>query len=541
MEEANPMSRTNEQATRHRVVSIRTRLVAFPAAALALSAFLMLYVHPRQQGRQVRASAEAQVHTLADMIGFAIATGLETENYSVVHRALETVRADSRIEFVRVRDASDKLLTSYEREASTASAPKARTDRLIVVEEPLLVHGERYGSLRLGFSMQSLESDMARSRHVLAWMSALVVGLGLALSWWQASRVAKAILACRDLVLDVSRGALASRVRIRSRDELGVLADHLNLMTDRLAAMVRGMADATCTLATSSSNILDMTAEQSACITEQAASMEEATATVDSIRATSRRIAEHAGSVGALTHRSMQAASAGTDAVRGTLEVMAAIEEGAEEVGSNIALLSEHTRQMGEIIASVDQLAEQSQLLAVNASIVAVQAGDKGKAFAVVALEMCNLAEQSKSATHQVRRLLGDIRSATDRAVLAVERSTAEVAKGVASTRRTGETIEELAERVQHSTQAAEKIQASLTEQVASMDAINVAMGHINQATRDSLRRERHAERATRDLHALGRQLQALIELYDSVAEDAAASPAAPAPDAGRDLEQDAA
>src|SRR4051795_9573994 len=125
---------------------------------------------------------------------------------------------------------------------------------------------------------------------------------------------------------------------------------------------------------------------------------------------------------------------------------MGTIREQVQSIADNILALSEQSQQIGEIIATVNDLADQSNLLALNAAIEAARAGEHGKGFAVVAAEIRSLAEQSKEATAQVRRLLGDIQRATNATVLATEEGTKGVEHGAQLIGQAGETIDELAE-----------------------------------------------------------------------------------------------
>src|SRR5690606_7732014 len=126
---------------------------------------------------------------------------------------------------------------------------------------------------------------------------------------------------------------------------------------------------------------------------------------------------------------------------------------------------SEQGQAIGEIIAAVNDLAEQSNLLAVNAAIEAAKAGEHGRGFAVVAQEVRSLAEQSKQATAQVRTILQDIQKATTAAVLATEQGSKAVEDGVRQTTEAGEAIAALAEMIDEAAQAATQIAASSQQQ----------------------------------------------------------------------------
>jgi methyl-accepting chemotaxis protein len=176
--------------------------------------------------------------------------------------------------------------------------------------------------------------------------------------------------------------------------------------------------------------------------------------------------------------------------------------------------LAEQTQAIGEIIATVNDLSEQSNLLAVNAAIEAAKAGEQGRGFAVVAQEVKSLAEQSKLATAQVRTILGDIQKATSGAVLSTEQGNKAVEAGVKQAQDAGDAIRQLTEGIAESAQAANQIAVSAQQQLAGMDQLAQATENIKQATAQNLESMRQAETAVRNLHELGQKLEQLVGRY---------------------------
>ena len=168
---------------------------------------------------------------------------------------------------------------------------------------------------------------------------------------------------------------------------------------------------------------------------------------------------------------------------------------------------------IGEIIAAVNDLAEQSNLLAVNAAIEAAKAGEQGKGFAVVAHEIRSLAEQSKQATAQVRTILGDIQKATSGAVLATEQGSKAVETGVKQSAQTGESIRVLADSIVEAAQAAAQIAASSQQQLTGMEQVILAVSNIKQAMEQNVAGAKQTEKAAQNLHELGQKLKQLVEL----------------------------
>ena len=193
-----------------------------------------------------------------------------------------------------------------------------------------------------------------------------------------------------------------------------------------------------------SADIARMNAAQSTASQNQATAIAELTATMAQLRHMALQSMDKAQLVIDLSDRAMSGTAEGRSVVEGTVHAMAEIREKVQHIAQRIEALSKQSEQIGEIIASVAEIAEQSRLLALNAAMEAARAGEHGRGFSVVANEIRSLANQSKESTQQVRRLLGEIRRATDAAVAAMDDGSNKVDAGVLFAKRAGERIEVL-------------------------------------------------------------------------------------------------
>ncbi len=197
-----------------------------------------------------------------------------------------------------------------------------------------------------------------------------------------------------------------------------------------------------------------------------------------------------------------------------SIKGMAQIQDQVETIAQSLIQLSEQSQTIGEIITSVNDLAEQSNLLAVNAAIEAAKAGEQGKGFAVVAQEVKILAEQSKEATSQVRSILNDIMKATNSAVLATEQGNKVVEMGVKQSHDAGDTIRQMVEHVDKAAEIALQIAVSSKQQSTGMDQVAMAMENIRSASEQNVLGTKRVESTVQNLHELGQRLKNAVDQF---------------------------
>ena len=298
------------------------------------------------------------------------------------------------------------------------------------------------------------------------------------------------------------------------RDEMGILRQTFRKMVENLREVTRQLREGINVLASSASEILAATTQVASSTAETAAAVSETTTTVEEVKQTAQVSSQKAKYMSNTAQKVGQVSQSGLKSVESSTAGMHRIREQMESIAESILRLSEQSQAIGEIIATVNDLAEQSNLLAVNAAIEAAKSGEHGKGFAVVAQEVKSLAEQSRQATAQVRTILNDIQKATSAAVMATEQGSKAVAAGVTQSAEAGEAIRLLAESIAEAAQAAAQIAASSQQQLVGMDQIALAMANIKQASAQNATGTKQAETAAQSLHELGKQLKQLIEQY---------------------------
>ncbi len=304
------------------------------------------------------------------------------------------------------------------------------------------------------------------------------------------------------------------RAEIKPLSEKDILGNAFRSMIANLRVMTKDIQDATQVLASSTGQMAVSTSETASTVAEIATAVSQTTATVEEVKQTAQLSGRKTGQVSESAQRVAQVAREGKQAVADAIEGMGQIKGQVESIAKNIVRLSEQSQTIGEITSAVGDLAEQSNLLAVNAAIEAAKAGEQGRGFAVVAQEVKTLAEQSKSATAQVRTILGEIQKSISSAVMATEQGNRAVEAGVKQSSLAGDAIAKLSDSIAEAAQAATQVAASSQQQLAGMDQLAQAMENIKTATTQNAAAARQTETSTKDLQQLGQKLRQLAEQY---------------------------
>jgi len=303
-------------------------------------------------------------------------------------------------------------------------------------------------------------------------------------------------------------------VKVTPLSDADTLGNAFSTMVEKLRGQIQQIIEGVNVLASAGSEIMASVSQLTSGAAETATSVSETTTTVEEVKQTAEVTNQKAKHVSELGQKNAEISRAGLKSIEDTINGMNRIKEQMDSIADMVVRLSEQSQAIGEIIATVNDIAEQSNLLAVNASIEAAKAGEQGKGFAVVAQEIRSLAAQSKQATTQVRNILFDVQKAIGSAVMATEQGSKAVEEGVKLSTQAGESMDVLAESVTEATNAAIQIAASSQQQLIGMDQVVSAMENIRESSLQTASSTKQTEKAAHDLHNLGQRLQEIVKLY---------------------------
>ena len=397
------------------------------------------------------------------------------------------------------------------------NAAAAGTDATASVDTVVRTNGQFLDSLES--ASDAAASDLASALDLLRFLGlagALLIGVFIFLaSFWVSRAVVRPIEALATVTRQVAGGDLSPPVPGSKRtDEVGVLANAFTAMTANLRGNLEAQRDAVINLSSASAEIQAAVNQLTAGATEESAAVTQIMSTVEEVRVTAEQAADLAKSVADAAARTSDAAAEGQASVGATREGIADVASKVDAIAQRILALSEQTQAIGNIVTTVADLADQSNLLAVNAAIEAAKAGEQGRGFAVVAQEVRHLADQSREATAEISGILGEIQKAANAAVMVTEQGTAGARTAVERVEQAGTVIDQLAAAIGEAAAAARQIAASAGQQRVGVDQMAAGIGNISQVSTQTVAAAHQLQREAEGLTLLAGHLRELSERF---------------------------
>jgi methyl-accepting chemotaxis protein len=312
----------------------------------------------------------------------------------------------------------------------------------------------------------------------------------------------------------ITEGDLCRRVNYQGKDELGQLSAHFNGFVAEFQRVIVQIGIDACKVASASTE-LTSTAHLMAEGTEEVVAQASTVATAgEEMAATSNDIAQncHLAAQGAL--RANNAALEGAGVVQATVTAMGLIAERVKGAAQTVESLGSRSDQIGAIVGTIEDIADQTNLLALNAAIEAARAGEQGRGFAVVADEVRALAERTTRATKEISEMIRSIQSETKGAVCAMEEGNRQVEQGTLEAARSGRALEDILEQVNAVTMQANQIATAAEQQTATTSEISNNMMQITGIVQRTAQGASETADAARNLSIMSEELQAIVSQF---------------------------
>lgn len=320
-----------------------------------------------------------------------------------------------------------------------------------------------------------------------------------------------AILRLLDELADLADGDLTTTATV-SEDFTGAIADSINFTIDQLRILVSQINATAVKVSVAAEETQSTALQLSEASENQAQEIAGASAAVNEMAVTIDQVSSNASESSGVAETSVAIANTGAEVVQNTIHGMDNIREQIQETSKRIKRLGESSQEIGDIVSLINDIADQTNILALNAAIQASMAGDAGRGFAVVADEVQRLAERSSGATKQIEALVKTIQSDTNEAVISMEQTTAEVVRGARLAQDAGTALEEIEKVSQELAELIQNISNAARQQASSAGHISNTMNVIQEITSQT------SSGTTATARSIGNLAGMANELKDSVA-----------------------
>jgi methyl-accepting chemotaxis protein len=394
--------------------------------------------------------------------------------------------------------ASMNRMTDYLREmANTAQRvaegdlavtvnPRSKNDAFGVAFRGMIDYLENMARVSDGIAAGNLsmtvEPKSGRDRFGTSFKNMLERTLTLVQSQDERNQLQKSIMKLLDEVANVGAGDLSSEAEVTA-DMTGAIADAFNYMIIELRGLITKVRSATGQVSSTAVAIQAASQKLVESSAHQATRIEDTASAITSMATSIQDVSKNAVTSAHVAAQSLANAEQGAGAVQNNIQAMGRIRDQVQETAKRIKRLGERSQEIGEIVKLIDDIADRTSILALNASIQAAMAGEAGRGFAVVAEEVERLAERSTSATKQIDALTKSIQSETNEVVASMEETIREVVDGSSLANEAGQALSEIRSVSQQLAELSRTISEAALRQAVNSESVLAAMSEISLLT----------------------------------------------------------
>jgi len=356
------------------------------------------------------------------------------------------------------------------------------------------------------------DADVASGKLLILSLCAAGILLGIVVAFLIVRSVTGALSRMLALIQEIAANNLAvADIEVTSQDEIGKAGTALNGMKNSLRQMIQSIAGTAEHVASASEEISSSATEQSQGAETQKDQTAQVATAMQEMSSTVLQVSENSNKAAESSRRAAETARHGGSIVDETLTKMRVIADSVSGTAKKMEELGKSSDQIGHIIGVIDDIADQTNLLALNAAIEAARAGEQGRGFAVVADEVRKLAERTTTATKEIAQMIKNIQDETKIAVTAMEEGNKQVEEGVKSTAQAGDSLKEIIHMSEEVGEMITHIATAATEQSSASEEINNNMEQIAKLVKESAVGAQQSAKACQDLSGLALDLQKMV------------------------------
>jgi methyl-accepting chemotaxis protein len=352
---------------------------------------------------------------------------------------------------------------------------------------------------------------------MITWVSA-AMGIGalisLFLAWLTISDISRGVAQVQRTADELAAGNLTARVDYKSKDEVGRISDAINMIADQFHSAVGKIMDSVSQLASAAEETSVVTGQTNEGINQQLTETSQVATAINEMSATVQEVARNAVDAAGAAQEADSTFHQGKQVIDKVITAIGDLAGEVEKAGGVIQELEGESKNIGSVLDVIKSIAEQTNLLALNAAIEAARAGEQGRGFAVVADEVRTLAGRTQESTQEIEEMITRLQCGANNAVKVMAEGKEMTLVGVDQAAAAGEALQTINEAVARISDMNTQIASAAEEQSAVTEEINRSIVNINQVAEQSATGAQHVSAASDDLARLAEQLKGLVEHF---------------------------
>ncbi|MEW6646678.1 MAG: methyl-accepting chemotaxis protein [Pseudomonadota bacterium] len=362
-----------------------------------------------------------------------------------------------------------------------------------------------------------LQRRIAEYGSIKTLTLAVMLGVLLAMAYVFSAfymAVLRSIAELKEAIQRMADGDLTVQLSLQTRDEISHIADQVNVMGNRFRELVGNVLRSTHHVATAAEELSAVSEQTNVGINEQLAQTDQVATAVNQMSATVQEVARSAASTSEATRNAQEESHTGHGVVRDTVNTINSLAEEIRSAAGAVRKLGDDSQEIGKVLDVIRTIAEQTNLLALNAAIEAARAGEQGRGFAVVADEVRTLAGRTQQSTQEIQAMIERLQSGARQAVQAMESSESKTEEGVAMAARAGEALDSITRSVATIADMSAQIASAAEEQSTVAEEINRNVTQIAQVSDQNAAASTQTASSSTELARLAEELNGMVAVF---------------------------
>ncbi len=504
-------------------IPIRLKLVGLFSLLILLFTFFNFSYYPKTYRSQALTNLNNHITTMSEMIALTSGISLEVLDLSIIASAINWAKQDSRLAYIGIFDENNEPVSTFNPgDISLDISETLKTKEIFeiganfFIVTPIVYNKTKYGNIILGLSLSNFYENISKNETTTLYICLAMLLLGVMLSYFFSNKITRPLIQLTEAADNISQGKTDVDIDIHTRDEVGALCKNFKSMANNIRQsfdnQISSIVNTSKTLTTSSNEISAAILEQVGIAADQSTSISEISATLKQLATTSSQIADNSTKVVDTSSTAVTYSEKGVHALESLKERMDDITRDNEDNLMEIVELGRKSQEIGSVMEIISHIADQTKLIAFNAAIEAASAGETGKRFGVVAVEIRNLADNVMKSTLDIESRIEEVQASINKLVVSSENGTKKIKTVNDLAAQTLNQFEGLVNGARSANDAATTISFSTQQQEFATSQVFEALKEIEQGIHHYSASTQQTNSISQGLLILAEELNRLIE-----------------------------